>query len=112
MTSTTHDIPADVLTLLALPALAALTPDQERGAVCVWGRSEAPLTTMTAINLGEQQTDGRHWFPRACRPHTGAHAYRALMDHAPQCRPCIQDAIACPTGIALRRLMRAARRTV
>ncbi|MFE2044331.1 hypothetical protein ACFXAZ_26090 [Streptomyces sp. NPDC059477] len=110
MTSTTHSIPASVLDLLALPALAVLTPDQERGAVCVWGRSEAPLNAKTAINLGQQQTDGRHWFPRACHRHTTSHAYRALLDHAPLCEQCVDDAGACQIGVTLRRLMREGRR--
>ncbi|MET8826130.1 hypothetical protein ABZX40_13740 [Streptomyces sp. NPDC004610] len=111
MSATVHDIPAEALALLALPVLAALTPDQERGAVCVWGRSEAPLNAKTAINLGEQQADdGRHWFPRACHPHTKTHAYRALLDHAPLCEQCVDNANGCEIGVTLRRLMREGRR--
>ncbi|MEU9335798.1 hypothetical protein AB0D49_21875 [Streptomyces sp. NPDC048290] len=106
MSTLAKDIPPEVLDLLALPLLEALTSDQARGAVCIWGATEKPLTAETAVDLGEQHDEGRHWFPRACRRHTGAHAYRALQDHAPLCQPCIRDAGSCTTGVALRYLMR------
>ncbi|MFE2044296.1 hypothetical protein ACFXAZ_25905 [Streptomyces sp. NPDC059477] len=109
MIRTVQDIPSEALDLLALPLPGSLTYDQARGAVCVWGPAEAALTGETAVDLGEQQADGRRLFLRACHRHTGAHAYRALQDHAPLCMPCIRDASSCPTGIALRRLMRDAR---
>ncbi|MEU9337530.1 hypothetical protein AB0D49_30945 [Streptomyces sp. NPDC048290] len=105
MPSTETTIPPEALELLALPLLESLTPDQARGAVCVWGATENPLTAETAIDLGEQHDGDRHWFPRACRQHTGKHAYRALQDHAPQCDNCIRDAVSCTTGAALRYLM-------
>ncbi|MET8917940.1 hypothetical protein ABZX40_26630 [Streptomyces sp. NPDC004610] len=111
MTSTVHDIPAEALGLLVLPPLDALTPDQQRGAVCVWDAAEARLSAETAIDLGERQSDGSgHWFLRACRQHTGLLAWRALMDHAPMCEQCVDDAGNCDIGAALRRLRREGRR--
>ncbi|MEU2484125.1 hypothetical protein ABZ593_05855 [Streptomyces sp. NPDC012617] len=56
-------------TRAALPAISALTEQQQRGWACVW--CGAALHTGTARDLGEQ----RHipmkgcpysWFPRAC----------------------------------------------
>ncbi|MFE2046795.1 hypothetical protein ACFXAZ_38950 [Streptomyces sp. NPDC059477] len=111
MTRTAHDITGEAAEVLALPPLASLTADQARGAVCVWDATEQPLTGQAAVDLGERQDDGVHWFPRACPQHTGEQAYRALHDHAPACRPCIRDAGSCPVGIALRRLMKDGRRT-
>ncbi|MET8826508.1 DUF6415 family natural product biosynthesis protein [Streptomyces sp. NPDC004610] len=73
--TTVHDIPAEVLGLLALPALGTLTDAQARGEVCVWDPAEARLSTETAVDLGERTNDsGRHWFPRACRRHAEQHA--------------------------------------
>ncbi|MEU9337250.1 hypothetical protein AB0D49_29500 [Streptomyces sp. NPDC048290] len=70
MSSQNATILPEVVDLLALPVLDELTDAQARGAVCVWDPTEDQLTAETAIDLGERQTDGGHWFPRACRPHT------------------------------------------
>ncbi|MFE4665653.1 hypothetical protein ACFRI7_07010 [Streptomyces sp. NPDC056716] len=112
MSSAVHDIPAEAFGLL-LPPVDALTDAQTRGAVCVWDATETPLASESAVDLGERQDEGGgHWFPRACRTHTGRQAYRALLDHAPLCVQCTGDAASCPTGIGLRRLMRDGRQLV
>ncbi|MFJ6657799.1 DUF6415 family natural product biosynthesis protein [Streptomyces sp. NPDC091377] len=95
--------------LLALPALDALTADQARGAVCVWDGDEEPLAGDCAVDLGERVT-GVHWFPRACRTHTGDRAHRALLDHVPVCEECTERKAMCDIGRALYRL--ATRRAV
>jgi hypothetical protein len=98
----------DALALLTLPAYNTLTVEQTRGATCVW--CQATLTTDTAVDLGERRhkrLDGRFsTFPRACRRCTHDAAYRVLLDHAPRCEQCTDDAGRCGTGLALRRLMK------
>ncbi|MFJ6660173.1 hypothetical protein ACIQNG_28045 [Streptomyces sp. NPDC091377] len=97
--------PRTVLDHIGVPPLDALTADQARGAVCVWDAGEEPLTAESAVDLGERVT-GVHWFPRACRAHAGRRAYQALLDHAPRCEQCVDDAGSCGTGLALYRLIR------
>lgn len=104
MTSTRQGIPAKALRLLNCPPLAALTADQARGAVCVWDAAEPPLTAEAAVDLGERQNDGIHWFLRACHNHTGRQAYRALLDHAPTCERCVTGPGGCDLGRTLTRL--------
>lgn len=98
-----------VADLLPLPDLDGLTDQQTRGATCVWDGT--PLTATTAIDLGERHADdGTSWFPRACRPCTLPRAMSALQAHAGMCEPCVDDHTQCPTGLALVRLVREARR--
>jgi hypothetical protein len=111
--STTQTI--DALALLVLPALDGLSKGQVRGAACIW--CDKTLTADTAVDLGERRhkrLDGHYsTFPRACRAchrHTHDAAYAALMDHAPSCEQCVDDAAGCDTAVALRRLMREHRR--
>lgn len=108
--STTQTI--DALTLLALPALDGLSKEQVRGAACIW--CATTLTADTAVDLGERRhkrLDGHYsTFPRACRPCTHDAADAALMDHAPRCEQCVDDAAGCELAVALRRLMREHRR--
>lgn len=94
---------------LELPPRDGLTEQQARGAACIWDGT--PVTTTTAIDFGEQQAaDGTHWFPRACRPCTLPRAMQALQYHSGMCEPCVDDFAQCPTGLALVRLVREARR--
>ncbi|MFJ4683544.1 hypothetical protein [Streptomyces sp. NPDC088789] len=86
-----------------------LTDAQVRGAVCVWDATEPPLTAETAVDLGERLEEV-HWFPRACRGHTGDQAHRALLDHVPACEECTERKAMCGIGSALYRL--ATRRAV
>lgn len=109
MSTDTATTTSEVLALLDLPPLAKLTDAQARGAVCVWDATEATLTGEAAIDLGERH-DQRLWFPRACHHHTAERAYQALMDHAPACEQCVDDAGSCETGVGLRRLMKDGRR--
>lgn len=103
-----HDIPPEVLTALGLPKFGDLTPDQARGAVCVWGDEQ--LTTETAVDLGEQAGPEGRWWPRACRKHTADRAHLGLFDHAPSCEQCTDAAERCETSRVLYRLVREGRR--
>ena len=102
----------DALALLELPDLEGLSEAQVRGAECIW--CSGTLTADTAVDLGERKhrrLDGRYsTFPRADRRCVHDAAYSVLLDHAPSCEQCVDNAAECPTGRALRRLMREYRR--
>ncbi|KMS75652.1 hypothetical protein ACH49_21340 [Streptomyces leeuwenhoekii] len=106
--SATQAIPPEVLTLLGLPDIDTLTPEQVRGAVCLWcpGR----LTAETAVDLGEQTGEAGRWWPRACGPCVGRRAHQALYTHVSMCEPCVDNVGRCQTGLALTRLVRSYRR--
>ncbi|MDG9717389.1 hypothetical protein [Streptomyces sp. DH24] len=112
--STTYEIPAEVLEVLALPSLDRLTDDQVRGADCVWCRER--LTAETAVALGEHMsplsgtTSPMRWFPRACREDTANRAHAALFTHSPMCEQCVDEAGRCEVGLWLYRLVREGRR--
>lgn len=101
---------AAVLEILGLPFFDGLTPDQARGAACVW--CAVRLTGETAVDLGEHLSpfDGTHWFPRACRTDTADRAHRGLFTHAPTCEQCTDDAGGCGISRWLYRLVRENRR--
>ncbi|GAA3124968.1 hypothetical protein [Streptomyces echinatus] len=96
------DIPAELLPLIPLPRLEVLPDARARGAECVWGAE--PLSTATAIDLGERATDGGHWFPRACRPCARRAVLAARDDHRGRCEQCTDDATFCQTRRALQAL--------
>ncbi|MGW4516429.1 hypothetical protein ACWEO4_31580 [Streptomyces sp. NPDC004393] len=96
------DIPDDLLPLILLPPLEVLPDARARGAECVWGGE--PLSTATAIDLGERETEGGHWFPRACRPCTRRAVLAARNDHPGRCEQCTDDATICETRRALHAL--------
>ncbi|MFG3104385.1 hypothetical protein ACGFZL_28255 [Streptomyces sp. NPDC048182] len=100
--------PEQVAQRLALPPFETLTPDQRRGAVCVWGDEQ--LHADTAVDLGERTGEAGRWWPRACRRHAGAQAHRALFEHAPMCEQCTDAPELCETIRALYRLVREGRR--
>ncbi|AJP02744.1 hypothetical protein TU94_15950 [Streptomyces cyaneogriseus subsp. noncyanogenus] len=106
--SSVRETPPEVLALLALPPLDTLSADRARGAVCLW--CPVRLTVETAVDLGEQSTDGCRWWPRACGPCVGRRAHRALYDHVALCEPCVDDVGQCATGLTLSRLVRKHRR--
>ncbi|MER6065088.1 hypothetical protein ABT167_28770 [Streptomyces sp. NPDC001792] len=96
------DIPAALLPLILLPPLDVLPDARARGAECVWGGE--PLSTATAVDLGERETDGGHWFPRACRPCTRRAVLAARNAHPGLCEQCTDDATICETRRALHAL--------
>ncbi|MFI5685925.1 hypothetical protein [Streptomyces sp. NPDC051636] len=96
------DIPADLLPLILVPPLEILPDARARGAECVW--SGEPLSTATAIDLGERETDGVHWFPRACRPCTRHAVLAARNSHPGQCEQCVDNTNLCETRRALHAL--------
>lgn len=104
----------DAIALLTLPDLDGLTDRQVRGTTCVW--DSALLRADTAVDLGERMTEvsgtssPMRWFPRACRRCVHTAAYSTLMNHAPSCEQCVDDAAGCDLAVALRRLMREYRR--
>jgi hypothetical protein len=97
----------DVLESLAVPDFEALTSDQVRGAVCVWGTDQ--LTAETAVDLGEAVGPAGRWFPRTCRHHLAARARSAVIVHGSCCEQCVDDRKLCETGRALYRLTKADR---
>lgn len=94
--------------LLDLPTLDGLTPDQVRGATCIW--CDVGLTTDSAVDLGERKhrrLDGHYsTFPRGCRADTHRAAVQALHDHAGSCEQCADDAEQCTVSRILYRLVR------
>ncbi|MET8765451.1 hypothetical protein [Streptomyces sp. NPDC004658] len=96
------DIPAELLPLIPLPPLETLSDARARGAECVWGGES--LSTATAIDLGERETDGGHWFPRACRPCARQAVLAARNQHPGLCEQCADDARRCETRRALHTL--------
>ncbi|MEU2931050.1 hypothetical protein ABZ636_39580 [Streptomyces sp. NPDC007251] len=96
------DIPTDLAPLILLPPLDDLPDARARGAECVW--CGGTLNTATAIDLGERDTDGKHWFPRACRPCTRRTVLAARNGHPGRCEQCTDDATLCETRRALHTL--------
>jgi hypothetical protein len=89
----------------------ALNEGQLRGAACAW--CGVPLTAETAVDLGERSIRVLDSyvtaFPRGCRRDASEAAYLALLDHAPTCEQCVDDAARCETGAVLQRLIREGR---
>src|SRR5262249_42325103 len=83
VSSGVQEIPPDVLVVLALPPLDALTDGQRRGATCVWHGGER-LTGERAVALGEHMsplrgsTSPMRWFPRACHTCVADRAHHGL----------------------------------
>lgn len=109
---TTAQDTTEALALLPLPALDGLSKEQVRGASCIW--CATTLAADTAVDLGERRhkrLDGHFsTFPRACHACVHDAAYAVLMDHAPRCEQCVDEAAGCDMAVALRRLMREHRR--
>ena len=114
MSSTTEEIPAGVLEVLALPALDELHDDQTRGRACVW--CDDPLTIESAVPLGEHMApvegttsvSGMRCFPRACHGCVSDRAHRGLFAHGSTCSLCRDEETAadCTVGRGLYRLVR------
>lgn len=92
--------------LLPLPMLGKLTPEQIRGASCVW--CTAPLTGATAIDFGachgSLMGQATIWYPRACAPCTSKQARQEYATHPRTCEQCTDDPTVCGDRRALRRL--------
>lgn len=103
--------PAPVTEMLPVPPQHTLTPEQVRGAHCVWCPEPTPLPA-DALALGLRQ--GHYmgvygpWYPRACDPCTRRGAARVLAVHVTACTDCARLARVsgglCPDGEALRQL--------
>lgn len=108
MTGTPQHISAGTLNVIPLPAHNDLSQQQVRGAACVW--CAVTLAPGTAVDLGQRRVrvldDHVTTFPRGCRQCTGKAAYRALFDHCPTCKQCVDNAAECATGSSLRRLVK------
>ncbi|MET8563220.1 hypothetical protein ABZV75_22490 [Streptomyces flaveolus] len=100
--ATSHDA-ALLLSHVPLPSLDLLPDARARGAECVWGGE--PLTTATAIDLGERVTDGAHWFPRACLRCTRSAVRAARNSHPSRCGQCVDTTAVCETRHALHALL-------
>lgn len=107
MASIVREIPPEgIATVFPVPRQNALTPEQVRGACCVW--CATPLTA-AAFDLGRRHGSfmGVYgpWFPRACDGCTRAEAGRVLAVHLKACVRCSRSIPApCSDGEALRRL--------
>lgn len=118
MSSTTEEIPAAVLAVLALPALDTLNNEQIKGQACVWCRVQ--LTIETAVPLGEHMAPvegtasiaGMRCFPRACHGCVSDRSHRGLFAHGSTCKLCAAKETAedCSVGRGLYRLVRDHRR--
>ncbi|EDY42600.1 hypothetical protein [Streptomyces sp. SPB074] len=52
-----------------LPAFDTLTPEQRRGAACVWcGTAVQPGIDDVDLGARRAAAGGSAWFPRGCRP--------------------------------------------
>ncbi|MFJ9535757.1 hypothetical protein ACIRPX_00660 [Streptomyces sp. NPDC101225] len=112
MSSTTDEIPAAVLDILAPPAPDELSGDQVRGRACVW--CGVPLNAETSVALGARVARGDGAAPAAggCRRCVAARAHRGLFSHGSACELCADEesAKACAVGRGLYRLVRKHRR--
>ena len=112
MSSTTDEIPAAVLHILAPPALSELSGDQVRGRACVW--CGVPLSVETSVALGERAARAEGAAPAAggCRRCVAGRAHRGLFAHGSTCELCADEesAKACAVGRGLYRLVRKHRR--
>ncbi|MGW2426550.1 hypothetical protein ACWC0C_46650 [Streptomyces sp. NPDC001709] len=102
------DIPADLLPLIPVPPLDVLPEARARGAECVWGGE--PLSTATAIDLGERRENGTTLFLRGCRSCTRRAVLAARNSHPGMCEQCTDDATICETRRALHALAMELRR--
>lgn len=96
-------------TLLPLPMLGQLSPEQIRGASCLWCPVEsAGLNAETAIDFGACHGSligqATIWYPRACRACALRVALATHNAHPRTCGQCVDDPSACAERRALRRL--------
>ncbi|MGW2620336.1 hypothetical protein [Streptomyces sp. NPDC001500] len=107
MASIVREIPPESIAyVFAVPRQTGLTPEQIRGAHCVWCATQL---TAAAVDLGRRQGSYQGvygpWFPRACDPCTRKEAARILTLHDGSCRICARPPYSrCPDRVALSRL--------
>lgn len=98
--------------LLPLPILGSLTPEQIRGASCVW--CSTGLNAETAMDFGAchgaLMGQVTIWYPRACSPCVNRVACKEFAAHPRTCEQCVDDPTACDDRRALRRLALETRR--
>ena len=103
MSSTSEHAPG---ALLPLPILGKLTPEQIRGASCVW--CDTGLNAEVAIDFGachgSLMGQATIWYPRACPACALEAALTAHNTHPRTCEQCVDDPYACADRRALRRL--------
>lgn len=108
MASTVRKIPLEgIATAFPVPRQNSLTPEQIRGAHCVWCSVQL---TAAAVSLGRRQGSFMGvvgpWFPRACDPCTRAEAGRVLDIHLRSCERCAGVPTYCPDRDELTKLAR------
>jgi hypothetical protein len=100
------------ISLLPLPALGNLAPEQIRGASCVG--CSLPLNAETAIDFGACHGTlmglATVWYPRSCAPCVNKAARDAFAVHPRTCEQCTDDPTVCDDRRALRRLALETRR--
>ena len=103
---TTQALMERAVSLLPLPMLGGLSPEQIRGASCVWGNG--PVDAESAIDFGachgSLMGQATVWYPRACRACTLEAALTAHNGHPRTCEQCVDDPSVCTERRALRRL--------
>ncbi|MGQ4358583.1 hypothetical protein [Streptomyces sp. SAS_272] len=97
-----------IVTILPVPRQSGLTPEQVRGACCVWCSADL---TAAAVDLGRRYGSFMGvrgpWFPRACDSCTRAQARRVHDIHVGTCDRCSgRSHVLCPDGQSLYRLAR------
>ncbi|OIJ90901.1 hypothetical protein [Streptomyces colonosanans] len=101
-------------TRLALPAVGTRTPEQVRGAACVWCEDE--LSNADAVDLGQRSGNfaGQvtRWFPRGCARCVRVAVRTEYANHAGTCEQCADDPTVCEIRRDLRRLALEVRRLV
>lgn len=95
-----------IVTLIPVPRQSGLTPEQVRGAHCVWCSAQL---TAAAVSLGRRHGSYMGvwgpWFPRACDACTRTQARRVLDIHVVTCVRCSgRSHVSCPDGQRLHRL--------
>lgn len=106
--------PAPITETLPVPPQHRLTPEQVRGAHCVWCPEPTPVPADAfALGLRHGHFQGVYgpWYPRGCKGCTRKEAARVLEIHAKACTECGRLARVCgglcPDGEALRQLAEA-----
>ncbi|MFF8430064.1 hypothetical protein ACF07Y_33915 [Streptomyces sp. NPDC016566] len=106
MSTATQTTRSSPLALFQLPAPAALTDAQLRGAHCVWCAAELHGDTAVSLEPRHDSIKGvsGRWYPRGCRSCTLKPLLLLVRTHPGECEQCTDDASLCETRRALRAL--------